>query len=52
MKDSKAIIKVSVEHIEAGINKYKGIVDAVLAYLIKKADLNYAHINLLMVAFC
>lgn len=37
----KEVIKVSAEHIDAGIKKYNGVLDAHLANVIKCAGLNY-----------
>jgi hypothetical protein len=41
MSDKKEIVSVAVEHIDAGIKKYKGIPDVRLDGLIKSAGLNY-----------
>ena len=41
MKNNKGVVSVSPDHIEKGITKYGGTVDAHLTSLIKSAGLQY-----------
>ena len=41
MKDKKGVVSISPDHIEKGIAKYGGTVDAHLTSLIKSAGLQY-----------
>ena len=41
MKNSKGVVTVAQGHIEKGIAKYQGVIDAQLTSLIKSAGLQY-----------
>ena len=41
MKNKKGVVSVSPDHIEKGITKYGGVIDAHLTSLIKSAGLQY-----------